>query len=106
MSKLLFFALVLGYVLIGGSAHAGPPHQDKVAHAITAFTVSHLTYVLCKNHLDPQITKGECMAIGIGTSLIVGMAKELVIDNNFDWADEGANILGTGLSIPILIWEY
>jgi drug/metabolite transporter superfamily protein YnfA len=103
---LLTILSVLWIFMGENTAIAGMPHQDKVAHGVAVFTITHVGYVLCKNHLDPNMTDGECMAMAIGLGVVAALMKESVIDSKPDNWDHVGNAVGLGLAIPFLVWEY
>jgi len=80
--------------------------QDKAMHTLTSFTLVNVGYLVCKNHLDENITDNECLAMAVGASIIARMIKESVIDSQPDYTDYAANFVGIGIAIPFIYLEY
>lgn len=106
MKSLLFIGILLISLMFSYNANAGLPQQDKVAHGIAVFTITTVGYTLCKNHLDPNMTKEECMAMAIGLGVVAALMKEAVIDSEPDNWDHVGNAVGLGFAIPFLVWEF
>jgi len=103
--KVLIFLATCGILESSTYANTLTDNQDKIAHAVTSFTISHVTYVICDNHFD-ELTDNECLGVALLVSFTAGMIKESIIDSKPSIGDTIANNIGIGLSIPLLVWEY
>ncbi len=79
--------------------------EDKNLHVATGlaltFTITSTLMLTC-----PKLSSREAAIIAVGTTLLLGVAKEMH-DDKLDWEDMGANALGSGLgSIPFIVIEF
>jgi len=81
--------------------------QDKLLHASSSLAISALLTAGMVAREDPPPVYIQA-GLAIGTSLLVGTAKELS-DDHFDWQDVEANFIGaiTGwLVVEGTVWLY
>ena len=104
--KILLTSIIF-CVILGSYGWCNPltDNQDKAAHAVTSFTISTVTYVLCRNHAK-ELDKNECLGTALLVSFTVGMIKESIIDSKPSLGDNVSNFVVIGLSIPFLVYEF
>lgn len=79
---------------------------DKNIHLATSVALSYtITSGLLLTY--PKMSSRKAALISATSVLLMGLAKESLYDDKFDWQDMGANAAGVTLgSVPFLIWEF
>lgn len=80
--------------------------EDKNLHLATSMALSFtLTSVIMLN--NDKISSRKAALIAAGTTILLGLAKESVIDDKFDGEDMIANTLGAGVgTIPFIVIDF
>ncbi len=76
-----------------------PRDYDKIAHMTTSYGIT-LTIAVVARHYE--LPRWKAALLGAATAMLLGTAKELVYDSQFDWGDELGNTIGTSTAVGVV----
>ena len=71
---------------------------DKRAHMATSYALTLSVDVVARRF---ELPRWQAALLGAATTIVVGTAKELVLDDDYDWGDQLAN--GIGITTATLV---
>ena len=102
MRRLLTAALLAATLSAGTAAEADSldlTDLDKQAHVAVAYGLSLSGAVVLRRH---DVPKWQATLTAASATLAIGLVKELVLDDELSWADQGANAIGVSLSTGVV----
>ncbi len=96
--NLNYKTLLMSLLIVGTVPAFGNIESDKRAHLFASGLISGTTYAMLDN-------KPNRYSKAVAVSLMMGLGKELILDDKFDKEDMAFNLMGA-LTGPLLVWEF
>ena len=96
---LKYKALLMSLLIVATAPAFGNVEPDKRAHLSASGLISGTTYAMLDKKAPNRYSKA------VAFSLMLGMGKELILDDRYDKEDMAYNLAGALIG-PYLTWEF